>query len=1139
MKSKGAVLFLPLVIGFFSANGYCDPVTPPNNPGNAAGSTEFNWQDLWGTIHINSFADGLKDPGAPTTDNGSVGLSYGGWPELLKDYPMPTPNPSRTDALQNGIKYDIKNSVVNCMSRAVPTWPILHLEAPTGYGHNYSDNNVCIDTLPTRVQDNKRTVLFLPIWDPRSNSLHDENSGSTNTGCVQQLVNRCVTSMYDCKNETYTTGPGYKNPISHVFSEQDVAAFGGAGSSLPSIYYRYTKVLETAPRATNMPELPSSGYYLDPETITYDCSTWHDRTTTEVANRLDCEMTIAESIKGVCESEVITTGSVPTGTTEVTTGSVTTGTTAVITGSVASGPATVTSTAGECNCRYSDWQNNSCTSFNYTRVTSSTFALSISNPPTEPYVPSSQANIEAIDVSTSTDYTDHLSRLKTYEVTNNEVDFDVNGFIIVDPKNFFDLNLYKDGGTYDSNYNDYDTTAKSSTPGTCPIYGLVNGYNAICDSEAGCNLPIYGKGTPTEFTDIGGNTLTYNNHSLKWSGYVKKWAFITAEEYLANISSRKNLGNYRTYKWSDGLNSNPILMITRLDEYCEDRELVSGKLKFQFNDSKAKIEKDMPCIQYMQYQYNSTTDEYTFVDLFEPAAEPEETPMPFFSVKYNYNLDAHEKPISAEPVEGSGPSLDVVVSGTLGGKYLSFMDIGRWLNIGSGSMQAVRFARYTEGDPVIDPSTGLNTAGLVRRSNPSYQALPNEDQRNQMTAGVYLGYDPVSEELDTSKGTGIRIKPGTSVSIRLLEAVNVDVGSIDSTPTCETIKSTSTKINTGRSACIDCLIITNGPQGKEIFISTNDTIGFQSFVTAGGINHQKIPNVSIRKCDSWYQAGAGTEKPNLATTATAPIYSNGTDSWVGKLSCDELTVKPECNHTKVITAQRYCQLENGTRGNCDDCYNSDETAFDRQFSDKLKAKVELKATNPTDTSWQELDEDGMGMIVSNPFDGSGNKCYFSALCMAPRSAGCPPPGGVGHIFCLAPETKIQMADGSEKNIDQIKAGESVVAFKAKHSKHQKLRTAKVIATAITQNQKIIKIDDLKITPLHKIIMASGRGVMAKKIKVGDKILRADGTVKVVQKIENDSAPIEVFNLVLEEGADGYIANGLRVLSYPIMKGLLP
>jgi hypothetical protein len=156
---------------------------------------------------------------------------------------------------------------------------------------------------------------------------------------------------------------------------------------------------------------------------------------------------------------------------------------------------------------------------------------------------------------------------------------------------------------------------------------------------------------------------------------------------------------------------------------------------------------------------------------------------------------------------------------------------------------------------------------------------------------------------------------------------------------------------------------------------------------------------------------------------------------------------------------------------------------------------------------------------------------YSGICDPTGVAGC------NLVFCLAADTKITMADGTQREIASIKAGEEVMSFDGRDARNGVLKKAKVVAIAKTKNQEILKIGDLKITPQHKVVLASGRAVMARELRVGDKILEADGLIVTVDKVEADLQPINVYNLVLEKGADGYIANGLRVLSYPKLKGM--
>lgn len=313
---------------------------------------------------------------------------------------------------------------------------------------------------------------------------------------------------------------------------------------------------------------------------------------------------------------------------------------------------------------------------------------------------------------------------------------------------------------------------------------------------------------------------------------------------------------------------------------------------------------------------------------------------------------------------------------------------------------------------------------------------------------------------------------------------------------------------------VNCMSFTNAPtaDGKvgDVFIPTNTQTEYQSFlsaVEAGEVfdgNGNPVSgnlgglNIYGQECPTQYKLYSSDGKGS---------DPNGTQTWYGTTSCSQIPA-PSCNQVTTITAQRYCQRASGLLGNCSEC---------------------IDATDPD----QPLDP-GPGGVLQSTVKSGANSCYFQATCFS--TSACPGLKSGGHVFCLSPETKIMMADGSEKAIVDIKAGDEVMAFDAKHSRGG-LRTAKVKATAVTKEQKLVKINDLNITPLHKIILANGRAVMAKDVKVGDKILKASGRILDVTTVTKDLPPITVYNLSLD-GADGYIAGGVRVLEYPLADGLV-
>jgi hypothetical protein len=999
---------------------------------------------------------------------------------------------NRSDSLDNGIKYDIKNSLLNCMSKPLPNWAISH-EQWGSYNGAYSDQAVCINTLPPRQRD-PHSLVYMPLYDSRSNDERDENSGSTHTGCEQQIINNCVRDIHECRNTSISDGPSYNHPVTHVFSPEEVSDLGGAGIRLPTTYYSYTKILTTATATINSPTPPSCDYYIDQGSgVPRDCSHWGPAQVSTMA-KTQC-VSVAGSVDASCAPDVVT---IPV-------------------------PSPLPPPAVDCQCTKRTWVTASCPTYNYTEILTYRHALSATATPADK-VP----QFSITPISNTSDSI--LARIKSYKFTDTDPNQDSSSFIIVDPRDFFDLRDYVAGGRYASGYNRFQN-GLVLTYDTCPVLGLENGYGGICDptGKAGCNLPIYGVGPQTNFTDAAGNSYSYNEYHIKWSGYVKKWAFITAEQYLDNIKDRKNVGGGNLYLDRNHINENPVLMLTRADDYCEFNERYPGRLKV--NPPPSANDPKLPCIHYLQYQ-SDTAGNYSFTDLFSPAEEPPLSPPVSYTVKHNYNVGADGRPDPNSPVLGTGSDIDIGGDGSNTG-FVSFLDVTTPTSVYNDLSKNIIGARALtnadySGTTAIFDATGKRLSGPVNSNSPDHQQAPGE----------YLGVDSTTGAVDTTKGVGIRLESGTSVAVRMLHPVDIDIDSTPNDPTqpanlttnppreipttkCGDSMDSTAAVTTGTTACGTCTIVTLPPTESDIFIPTNSQEEFQSFVTAAGKNHNGVPRVTVRKCAGKYESynDATIANPNGASFAPEGpnLNPNHSQTWLGKIDCDALTSRPACNQTKLITAQRYCQLENGLLGNCNDC---------------------LAANDPDKANYNFTDALVHGRMVNNPYSGNASKCYFAAACFNNQANGCPSASTItGHVFCLAPETKITMADGTEKEIIKIKAGEEVLAFDAKHSRGGVMKKSKVKATAITKKQPILGIEDLKITPLHKVVLASGRAVMAKEIKVGDKILRGNGTIMTVTKIKKDLPTITVYNLVLEDGSDGYIANGLRVLSYPLLKGL--
>ena len=931
-------------------------VLPKNDPKTGSGAREFDWQKEWGTIHMNSMADGLNDPGSLASHDGTVGCAVGAICASVKKPPVPGPK-----QISNGIKFDIKNSLLNCMSKPVTNWAINN---PWD-----SDTTVCkteygLDPDYIQPQD-PHTLVYLPIFDKRSNDGREwQKTGEV--GCQQQVINNCVRDIHECvkspSSELIDPSPGYLHPVTHIFSPDEVKDLGGKGAQLPPVYYSYTKDLGGGKTRIALSRK-------DP---------------TDFADRV--------KEKEVKEIEV---------------------------GSHA--------------------------------------ALK--------RLKAYRMGIEVYEEEEPSDK----------ELPPKEPDPSKPEFIVVDPSDFFDLRLYTESGKYNTGYSNFDKDGLVATYDTCPVLGLKSGYSGICDpnGKAGCNLPIYGVGPKTEFTDMSGKTFTYNDYPIKWSAYVKKWAVISKAHYLENIRGREDL-----YLTDSDINDNAVLMLTREDDYCEDLERAS-------NPKSSPPKADMPCVHYLQYQaVDDAKTDHVFVDLYAPMPANFSKWEPEYNTMQLYSLNEEGLPDLKKPVPGSGT--DIYLPGGTGTNkgFVSFFDgsnpqaVYDNLKTGQEKLPAVWKASYAGSDPIFDALTQKRIGGPVVSTTGS------------ATTGEYLGsWLKKEKKADTSKGTGIGLLPGTVSVIRFPSPI---------------------KIGGETASCVIATYVPTKPVNADTrtFIPTNTKGEFQSFVTASFGSKPPIEGLQIRKCKAEYM-------PNTDPLAGKPRVPGGAKTWMGMTSCNDLTSRPACNETRLISAQRYCQLENGSLDGCSSCNGSKDPDSDKALFAEEKVA---------------------GEILVDPTKGSGNRCYFSAACFNNSADGCPTSGSSGgHVFCLAAETKIVMADGKEKEIKKIKAGDKVKTFNAKNTRNGALSTGVVTATAVTKRQRIVQINDLKITPLHKIVLSTGRAVMAKDLKVGDQILKADGLVEEVTSIKTDLKPITVFNLVLEDGNDGYIANGLRVMSYPLLK----
>jgi hypothetical protein len=688
-------------------------------------------------------------------------------------------------------------------------------------------------------------------------------------------------------------------------------------------------------------------------------------------------------------------------------------------------------------------------------------------------------------VSQVNTYNNDLAKIQAYNFNMTDQTTNNDHFILVDPTEF---DLWP---TVHETPWGYPTSGQGAVgsypypPANCPVLGL-GMYDGICDPEgrdangnftsdyAGCNIPIYGVG-PTVHVTVTGNNYDVNNYPVKWSGYARQWTVIPVSQYLLETGSRKDASGapiYMNYTMPNGaattLNSNPVLKLERGNSYCTNDEMTGS-------DGTT-----LPCVQYLQYQYlpndPSTALGGEFVDLYAPGESGTDENGPAYIVKHDYNLDQNGAPAR----DAQGNLLAQVID--------------------PASQVPVSF--FDKDNPTYSV---YDASGNVVQTPPALEASVVTDGKPGVPCGDQQGNT-------ACHGTGIKFASGTSIAVQL--GVSNYTMTTDANGNQVPVPVVWGVPNDPAAVPAICIQFTNTPNSTDaskdpvLFIPTNSEVEYQSFVTAV-YNGMKMNNPL---------AGTITGQPcsaQFVQHSPGDQNTNGTKSWFGSLNCNNLN--PSCDQVDEIIASRTCMRASGKLADCNTECAPPTIDPDSALYNNVKSPLQ-----PGIEGWYVTN------LGSNGVYSNSKLCFAQAVCHSLNA--CPGQASGGHVFCLAPDTMIMMADKTEKAIADLKPGDEVMAFDAKHSRGI-LKTAKVRATTVTKQQSLVQIDNLKITPLHKIVLANGRAVMAKDVKVGDKIMKASGlyeTVKEVKKLE----PIDVYNLALD-GADGYVAGDLRVLEYPV------
>ena len=146
--------------------------------------------------------------------------------------------------------------------------------------------------------------------------------------------------------------------------------------------------------------------------------------------------------------------------------------------------------------------------------------------------------------------------------------------------------------------------------------------------------------------------------------------------------------------------------------------------------------------------------------------------------------------------------------------------------------------------------------------------------------------------------------------------------------------------------------------------------------------------------------------------------------------------------------------------------------------------------------------------------------------------------GGGGMGCFVAGTKVQMADGSEKNIELIQLGDMVMGF----SEGEDPEPCEVIGRFAHRNKHVWRLNgDTMCTPGHRFFASIHEDKWGfwplEEIPIGATILGGDGEKREVERIEDAGEHRDVFNITVQR-LHTYIADGYRVHNIKHMGGYI-
>lgn len=129
----------------------------------------------------------------------------------------------------------------------------------------------------------------------------------------------------------------------------------------------------------------------------------------------------------------------------------------------------------------------------------------------------------------------------------------------------------------------------------------------------------------------------------------------------------------------------------------------------------------------------------------------------------------------------------------------------------------------------------------------------------------------------------------------------------------------------------------------------------------------------------------------------------------------------------------------------------------------------------------------------------------------------------GDPGCFVAGTPVTMADGTTKPIEKVQIGDRVASFDGLGA----LVPQRVVDVLKHPNKKVIKINDIIVTPEHRFLLANGEYFAIGEIVTGTALIAADTSTITGWTRDEVSETHDTYNLTIEN-THTYIAAGFRV-----------